>query len=381
MSTFACPVCQHPHSDAWIRLDADGTHPTWICPECTSVCHTAALQRDGYAHRTEPLSLQWEDEDGRVHPATANARIALYRARLQMLGAHLPQVAEPLEVCDVASRDGLLLRTLASLHRARPLALEVHADWARRARARGLTVQTTTLEQWETSETFDVALDCDTLPYLSDPVEHLRRMAQRLRPHGRAFIVVPNLLAGFADLRRDILAGHHAVSFTPRALLVACLRAGLHPLQVEVGREIRVVCQRGEVSMRRMQGGPDALAVAHALWGDDLRRGIKTALAKHGPTREVLRIAARTHRRAPTPDTRADIAFEIAAGCERAKDYDRAEQWLKRSLNDRFDPEVEATLRMVRQVRGALGATQRNALEPSSLQGLGGRRSESRLAC
>ncbi len=59
---------------------------------------------------------------------------------------------------------------------------------------------------------------------------------------------------------------------------------------------------------------------------------------------ELLVVAKSVHTRCPCPDTRADIAIEIAISAERCSDYETATAWLRTSLEDRADPEVEDTL-------------------------------------
>lgn len=353
MSALSCPVCRLSLSDAWIVLDPPpAAEPTRVCPRCTAVVRFASATPDD--RQREADMRVHEDDDGAIHAADLGARTRIHRERLDMLQPHLAGRSAPADVLDVACRDGAMLRALTGQHRTRAVALETHPRWHRRAHGRGLDVRTTALEAWSTTQTFDLVLACDTLPYLAEPVRHLERVAARLRPGGLALVVVPNLLGEPADFRRDILGGPRRVNFTPRALVTACLRAGLQPVEVQADREIRVLCRPAAPTDRVVEAGPDALAVAHAVWGDDLRRGIKIALAQHGPTREVMRVVARTHRHAPTPASRAAIAVEIAAAFERRSAYDDAARWLRRSLADQPDAQVEATLAMVLQVQAAL---------------------------
>lgn len=357
MSTRACPVCQHAFSDAWIRLDPAGPTaagpfraPTWVCPNCTVIVPPASAT--SIDERPRPWSFRDEDDGGHLVEPGPAARTPAYRARLQTLRPHL--VGRSGDVLDLECGDGLLLRTLLSLHPARVTGLETRSALRARAQARGLATVATDLASWTHPTRFDVILAGDALPHVHDPLAYLRAVANHLEPQGRALIVVPNVLGGGVDLDQDVFTGAQGLAFTPRALVTACLRAGLMPLEVHAEREIRVVCRPTDPSNHTMQGGPDAQAIAHQLWSDDLRRRIKQAFAAQGPTPEVLRVAARLYRRAPTAHARADLAIEIATGCERAHDYARAEQWLKRSLAARPDAEVLATLRMIQEVQVAL---------------------------
>jgi hypothetical protein len=213
-------------------------------------------------------------------------------------------------------------------------------------------------------------LDLDMLPHMPDPVAHLRAVADRMRERGVAMIAVPNLLGVTGDLADDVLRGDSPHMFTPRALATACRRAGLMPFVIAAGPELRMLCRRDTCS-EAIVSGPDAMSVAHSAWGNDLRLSIKRALAEHGPTPRVLRTAADVHRQCPSPGARADIAIEIAVHCERCSDYEQAAAWLRRSLEDRTDAEVEATLaqldHVLAHVRAAwTGGTQSEA-EPIRL--------------
>jgi SAM-dependent methyltransferase len=307
-----------------------------------------------------PLSLLWEDDRGAIHGPNLERRLARYRERIVDVRQALAGRSSRPRVLEVGCRDAFLLESLRASLPIDTEGLEIWSPWRQQAQHRGVAVHNTTLENWADKERFDVVVDCDLLCHLPEPVEHLRHVAERLAPGGLAIIEVPNLLGVQGDLLRHVLRSDSPLAFTPRALITACRRAGLLPIRMHKGTEIRLTCRRIVPDESAVTAGPDAPTVAHLAWGNDLRRGVKRALAQTGPTRETLRMAARVYRRCPYAASRADIAIEIAAQCERCSDYDQATKWLSRSLADRQDPEVEATLAQLQR----LAATVRYVTAP-----------------
>lgn len=338
---------------------------TRICPRCTLAC-TGAVTRpsnDAAFYRARvyagaPASMLVEDERGRiVAPTPADHRTRL-RERMLLLrhAVAAAGVDGAPSILHVGSGEGLLLAVARRVFGGADVqGLEPWQPWRSSARAREIPTDACTLETWATQRRFDLVVDVDVLPHLPDPVAHLRAVADRLLPGGVALVAVPNLLGVTGDLANDVLRGDSPRVFTPRALATACRRAGLMPFVVMGGPELRMLCRRAACS-DAIVSGPDAMSVAHEAWGNDLRLSIKQALAEHGPTPRVLRTAAKVHARCPSPGARADIAIEIAVHCERCSDYEGAAAWLQRSLEDRADPEVEATLGQVRQVLASVRA-------------------------
>ncbi len=111
--------------------------------------------------------------------------------------------------------------------------IEVNADAAAAARARGLEVHTGTLEDFQTDEQFELVLFIHVLEHLVDPIGALRRGRALLRPGGKVVIAVPN-----ADSLERRLFGvywdgwdipRHVHHFSPPALEGALRRAGFDP--------------------------------------------------------------------------------------------------------------------------------------------------------
>lgn len=352
----ACPICCHPVGRDWERLGQSARYEepieTWMCPRCT-----AAFTRDGALGSTraqyraramfpESAALLWEDELGRIHPPGGDEHRDLLRDRLldvryaiaQLRGRSQPRLLE------IGCRDGLLLSTAKRIFDdLQPEGIEPWGPWRSAARARGLAVDTTPIEERLGEQSFDIIVDVDVLPRLEDPVAHLRAVAAALGDGSVAIIGAPNLTGCRGELTHDILRADTPSLFTPRALATACMAAGLKPFHVTNGPEMRVLCTRG-VPSTSVVAGPDVLRVSAALRGNDLRLSIKRALADKGPTPRLLVVAKSVHTRCPCPDTRADIAIEIAISAERCSDYETATAWLKTSLEDRADPDVEDTL-------------------------------------
>jgi SAM-dependent methyltransferase len=381
----SCPICTTAFGEHWLLLSRRARHEepieSRICPRCTLVRTGGCLPRDNDAsfyrarvYAGAPASMLVEDAHGRIAAPKEHDHRSRLRERVLAMRHALAAASVDLRpsILHVGSGDGMLLAVARSVFGgADVLGLEPWQPWRAAARQRDVPTAAATLETWPTERKFDVVLDLDLLPHLPDPVAHLRAIAHRLHGSGVAMIAVPNLLGVTGDLAGDVLRGDSPHGFTPRALATACRRAGLLPFVITAGPELRMLCRREEVS-EAIVAGPDAMSVAHGAWGNDLRLSIKRALAEHGPTPRLLRTAAVVHRRCPSPSARADIAIEIAVHCERCSDYEQAAAWLVRSLDDRADAEVEATLGQLRgvieSVRAAwAGATALDATEPVRL--------------
>ena len=367
-----CPICTTAFGDHWPLLSRRARHEepieTRLCPRCTLACTgtVPSALNDASFYRARvyagaSASMLVEDERGRIVAPTEDAHRTRLRERMLLLrhAVSAAGVDGSPSILHVGSGDGRLLAVARGVFAgADVLGLEPWQPWRVSARAREVPTDASTLETWSTERRFDLAVDVDVLPHLPDPVAHLRALTERLHPHGVALIAVPNLLGVTGDLAEDVLRGDSPRAFTPRALATACRRAGLMPFVVVGGPELRMLCRRAPCS-DAVVSGPDAMSVAHEAWGNDLRLSIKRALAEHGPTPRVMRAAAMVHGKCPSPGARADIAIEIAVHCERCSDYEAAAGWLQRSLEDRADAEVEATLAQVREViasvRGAFG--------------------------
>jgi len=214
----------------------------------------------------------------------------------------------------------------------------------------------------------------------SDPLASLRRAAAGVASGQSVVIEVPNLLEREGDLISEILRIDVPVHFTARALVTACRRVGLLPVELRCSQILRVVCRAAPVSEEPITAGPDAEAVAEIVWSNDLRRGVELALRSRRPSPEALKMVSRIHRRCPSPDARADIAIMIADSHERCGSYRQAARWLARSLVDRQDPQVSATLAMIHKVLATLTAKPAPApAPPPSPQRT--KATELRLAC
>jgi len=362
MLATACPVCTAPFEAPWLllqRLAADERVPTHLCPRCT-VARTGRPQYDadaGYRARLcvgDPTALV-ERDDGRLTRAETGKRRGPMRRRLDDLGRALSAIdgdGRP-RVLHVGARDGEFLAAARHRFPLETVGLEPWRPWATAARERGLAIATTTLERWEDAQRFDVVVEHGLLSHLCDPVDHLRRIAARLHPRGAAVIEVPNLLAG-AGAAAEVLSVQRPFTFTARSLVTACKRAGLVPIFAVAEQRLVVLCRPAPAS-QCVSPGPDAGEVALSVWGNDLRIELKRALARTGATAAAVTMAAGVHRRCTHAPTRADLAIEIANACERDSDLDGAAYWLKTSLRDRTDAEVEATLQRLDEVRHRVG--------------------------
>jgi hypothetical protein len=357
MSAAPCPVCAAPFAAEWLLLQRTAAREpvtTHVCPRCTLArTGRAAYDADaGYRARVcsaDPTALV-ERDDG-----TVTRSDVVLRQRLDDLGQALAAI--DLDACrgrarvlHVGAADGTFLAAARHRFHLSTVGLEPWRPWAQAARGRGIEVHATTLERWRDRKKFDVVVEHGLLAHLCDPVAHLRRIAARLSPRGIAVLEVPNLLAS-AGLAGEVLSAQRPLNFTARALVTACKRAGLVPIFAVAQQRLVVLCRPAAVASECVSPGPAASDVAQAVWGNDLRLELKRALACSGATAAALRAAGQVHARCSHAPTRADLAIEIANACERDSDFDGAAWWLSASLVDRADPEVEAMLRNLDDVR------------------------------
>ena len=130
--------------------------------------------------------------------------------------------------------------------------VEMTADYARDAGARGIDVECNTIEDCTALDrTYDVVLLPAILEHLYDPMACLRRVRAALRPGGLVFIEVPNemsLAMHAANLYMRLrgrdwainlsptFAPFHVVGFSPVSMRTAIERAGLSVRVIEVVR-------------------------------------------------------------------------------------------------------------------------------------------------
>jgi SAM-dependent methyltransferase len=360
MDLLACPVCATVFGNAWWLLGrrASGNEPiaTHVCPECTLACTGRPSFRTDAGYRARVWSVdpstRVEDDDGQVRPASIEHRHALELARVADLRRALGAVRSRrrLRALQVGVRDGGLLQAARRGLRVNAVALEPWAPWANAARATDNDVHQSTLEDWRKRGAFDLIVEHDLLPHLSDPMAHLRAIASRLAPDGVALIEVPNLLQAVGATGEDVLSTARPFWFTPRALVTACRRAGLAAFHLETDQRLRVMC-RPAPPVAITVPGTSAEDVVEVVRGNDVRLSLKRALFRAGATPVAIHLASTIHARCTRPALRADLAIEIATACERGSDFDAAAHWLMVAQQDRYDPEVSATLDTLERVR------------------------------
>jgi SAM-dependent methyltransferase len=357
MSVVPCPVCAAPFEGEWLllqRIAASEPIATHLCPRCT-VARTGRPGYDadaGYRARVcavDPTAFV-EGDDG-----TLTRKAPRLRQRLDDLGQALAAIdlgacRGRARVLHVGARDGAFLAAARHRFPLETVALEPWRPWADAARGRGIDVDASTLERWRGRERFDVVVEHGVVAHLCDPVAHLRAIAARLKPRGVALLEVPHLLAS-AGLAAEVLSAQRPFSFTLRALVTACKRAGLVPIFAVAQARLVVLCRAAAVASQCVSPGPEAAEVAQTVWGNDLRIHLKRALAQSGATPTAIDAAGRVHGRCSHAPTRADLAIEIANACERDANLDGAAGWLATSLVDRPDAEVQATLRHIDEIR------------------------------
>ena len=252
--------------------------------------------------------------------------------------------ARPLEVLHVGSGEGALLSLVtARLEGAETTGMEPMMTWGTAANEAGVKTLDIVPELADGEQQYDLVAEHHLLHRMPEPRRHLRALAALVREGGRLVLEVPNLLHAPRPLSDGYLSAFRPHLFTARSLRTMCARAGLTVVHLDEGSELRVICTpmpRGERGPREVAPGPSSIAVFEAVRCNDLRIRLKRALAKQGPTPEIMRVGMRAHEACRWRPGRADLAIELAAALERAKRWDEAAAWLRRSLLDRKDPDV-----------------------------------------
>ncbi len=348
-------------SDAWVLLSREAARgeivPTRICPRCTLVRTGEPNHRADAGYRARicaPMVLGCEeDDDGMFAPPDPLGLARIDDGRTADFGRALSMATtgrRSPRVLHVGTRDGRWLALVKRRFDVNTMALESWRPWADAATGRGVKVHRACVETWRTRAQFDVIVEHDLLPLLTDPAAHLRHLVARLAPGGVLLLEVPNFLRAPGITSEYALALDRPNWFTPRALVALCRRAGLAVRTLVSDERLRVFCQAAPASAC-VPPGPSAEEVAEATWGNDLRVQLKRALAKVGATPASLAAAAEIHGRCSRPPVRADLALEIANACERTGDFATAAIWIAASLRDRPDPDVEQVLARLTAVR------------------------------
>ena len=254
-------------------------------------------------------------------------------------GRSVPQLLQ------VGCRDGAFLAQLQQTCNVKTTGLEVSSLWVQLAKSKGINTIESTLEAAKIKEKFDIIVQYHVLEHLSNPRQHLKKVASCLKANGLLVLEVPNLARAVGHLETDFLRVDHRHVFSRWSLTTLCSFAGLQVIDVLDGPDLRVICRLAQPQERRkVDAGPGAKIMATAAWANDLRLTVKRGLVHAGTSHEMLALAAQAHRGCTWAPGRADLAIEIAIACERTGNLEMAIKWLRSSLKDRQDSEIATIL-------------------------------------
>ncbi len=135
-------------------------------------------------------------------------------------------------VLEIGSGIGALLKYLKDEYRCKVWGIEPEPAFAELSQKElGLDVFAGTFEQWTKNHPKGFPLKYDrivldqVLEHILEPVDFLRRVAERLESDGKIFISVPNVTAP-KDRQKDFFIFEHVSSFSPFALWLLLARCG-----------------------------------------------------------------------------------------------------------------------------------------------------------
>ena len=110
----------------------------------------------------------------------------------------------------------------------------------------GSRIRQTSWQEARYEAGFDLVTCFHVLEHLSTPMPALRRMADWLRPGGKLYVEVPDLVGGLSHKGFGGLHFAHVLAFNHYNLALAAARVGFRP--VKVVKPTGVVFERGEVT-------------------------------------------------------------------------------------------------------------------------------------
>jgi SAM-dependent methyltransferase len=221
-----------------LRIAAEGLEARFdvrsvLCRRCglvfTSPQPDPELLARFYARQHRELFANPDPASGALRIPGQGSR----RDQLAWLAARLGDL-RGLRVLEVGCYEGYLLSLLAG-RGARCVGVEPCEAAAELGRSRfGVDIRTGMLDQLELgAASFDLAILSHVAEHLADPLAALARCHALLRPGGRLFVEVPNVLAPRARHVVDFFTFDHLFNFSPRTLTRLGARAGFEALEVD----------------------------------------------------------------------------------------------------------------------------------------------------
>ena len=152
----------------------------------------------------------------------------------------------PAECLDIGCSTGQLVEL------TKGKGIEPNAEYYKKAKNAGLSVENTTIEDYDPGLKFDIITMLNALEHVISPMVVLRKIHSLLNDGGHVLISVPNLLSTHINIPVDaFLSNAHLHNFTPATLHMMMGKAGLHTARAylvpeEMGEKIYVLAQKGE---------------------------------------------------------------------------------------------------------------------------------------
>ena len=243
MNLPACPICGRELEPILIRLvdDRFGTPGNYDILRCC-LCGLEMTWPQPNARELEELYERYYNSDCEKEKAYAIIRRQFlnspwYRQWLKLDGDicfHLRRGKGRL--LDIGCNEGRGLG-FYSQNGYRSEGLEINVKAAAVARARGYTVHTVPLEQFNPSEFFDVIVLSNVLEHALDPIEMLKHVHRLLQPNGQVWISCPNVNSLWRyRLGRYWIHWHlpfHLWHFSPRSLEAMLIFAQFQIMKVQ----------------------------------------------------------------------------------------------------------------------------------------------------
>ena len=260
MQPVACPLC-HSRSYRAVSQVADYTeaHQNVICRGCALVYANPAPTSEELTAYYEKQFIQGRHQIATVEEARERA-IRKGSAKKYPIDVFLPFVNASSRVLEIGCSYGFLLKALRDATGCSVQGVEpskVSGMFAEQEFQ--IPVLHETVEQYlarPVDQQYDFIILYQVLEHLKDPVHVLRQLKQRLRPDGRLYVCVPDVMH-LQEPPESFFQVPHMVSFSPWSFYHTLLFAGLKP--VLFNRKLRYPKMGMEAVSVLMESSQDAL--------------------------------------------------------------------------------------------------------------------------
>ena len=185
-----CVACQGDDLSAFVATRQIKLYRCAVCGSLTALPRPSddslAAYHDSAAYFDHPYF-----ERRRADVERTDARCRDIVRRLQQTVSALSLTG--MRHLDIGCDTGLFLERFAHLYGTQPYGIDLNARAVAAARARGIAAQHTDLSHATDLSRFDLVTMIDVIEHVTDPVQLLRDVRDRLQPHGLCFVETPNV--------------------------------------------------------------------------------------------------------------------------------------------------------------------------------------------